>query len=150
MSIQLESDAFSILSPKTIEVLGFTIGELTVSVIPYIARGIAPIMGDVGILLEAFSGDEEAGDNSTEAVLTFVGRHGERVIDLVAAALARDTANIHPTRQKVGQLGTSDFITLLMAVIRVNSGFFAHSLLQLQGAVQQLQSSGAGETPSKS
>jgi hypothetical protein len=126
---------------------------LRIGQIPRFTRAARPIIEELAASVAApVSGEEEVSREtlSTGAVLDWIEKHGEALIDAMAAATGRE-------RDWIAEGAADEFLELTIAVLSVNLDFFVRRLLPnsvqsvIEGATLARRAmNGSGRTPSRS
>jgi hypothetical protein len=129
---------------------------LRIGQLPRFTRAARPIIEELAASVAAMRDHaepevpREAIAVATSTALDWIEKHGDRVIDAMAAATDRD-------RQWIAEGATDEFLLLVVEVVSVNLDFFSRRLLpNLKGNALGARDlvrqaiNGSGRTPSKS
>jgi hypothetical protein len=128
---------------------------LRIGQIPRFTRAARPIIQELAASVLDSKGEGNAGGApretlSVDVALDWIDKHGEALIDAMAAATGRE-------RQWIAEGGADEFVELVLAVLSVNLDFFVRRLLpnSLQSIVDSATlatraMNGSGRTPFKS
>lgn len=140
---------FDAIETPEVVIGAFTVRPITIERLPAFTRALRPILPSLSTLIDIEEQDPEI---MAEAIMEVTSEHGDRLIDAVAAAVAESASTIVAARAVVGKLDPAAFVSLMLAVLKVNADFFARRLLpEIARAREAAQAAttGAGQTPPK-